>query len=64
MNRILAVGLVSVLSACGGGGSVGPYVTGIQGKTLHYGQSAIINVTGKYMRSGTHAGALTQCGFD
>ena len=66
MNRILAVGLISLLSACGGGDGIGPYVTGIQGKSLFYGQSAVIYVSGKYMRSDMLAdtGTCTNPTFD
>jgi cyclophilin family peptidyl-prolyl cis-trans isomerase len=39
-----------LLSACGGGDSVQPAVSQIQATTLRYGQSAVIQLAGKYMR--------------
>jgi len=51
-NRILIAGLAALLSACGGGGSdIAPSVSQIQAKSLRYGQSAVIYVAGKYLRS-------------
>jgi cyclophilin family peptidyl-prolyl cis-trans isomerase len=52
LNRILAIGLVSLLTACGGGGSdFSPIVTQIRAKSLGYGQTAVIYVAGLYMRN-------------
>ena len=43
--------LVTLLSACGGGADFAPIVTQIQARSLLYGQSAVINLAGKYMRN-------------
>ena len=48
---LITLALGAMLSGCGGGDGIGPYVTGIQGKSLLYGQSAVIYVSGKYLRS-------------
>lgn len=39
------------LSAAGGGSDFAPIVTTIQARSLRYGQSAVIDVAGKYMRN-------------
>lgn len=55
LKRILLTGFVSLLGACGGGGDsgsdLGPIITQIQVQSLRYGQSAVINIAGKYMRN-------------
>jgi peptidyl-prolyl cis-trans isomerase A (cyclophilin A) len=49
---ILTAGLVTLLSACGGGGSdFSPIVTQIQANSLRYGQTAVIYVAGQFMRN-------------
>jgi peptidyl-prolyl cis-trans isomerase A (cyclophilin A) len=47
---LMIFGLGAMLSGCGGGADVGPYVTGIQVNTLRYGQTAVLYLAGKYMR--------------
>lgn len=51
LKRILIIALASILSACGGGSGVGPFVSQIQATSLRYGQTASILVAGQYMRS-------------
>lgn len=53
MQKIIFLScLVSLLSACGGGGSpFEPVVTQIKAQSLRYGQSAVIDIAGLYMRS-------------
>lgn len=59
-KRILIIGLAALLNACGGGtGGVGPSISQIQVKSLKYGQSAVIYVAGKYMRSDMIADTAT-----
>ena len=50
--KLTALGLVTLLGACGGGGSVDmdPSVSQIQAQTLRYGQAATIRVGGRYLR--------------
>lgn len=51
-KTFLATGLVTLLSACGGGGSnFEPIVTQIQANSLRYGQTAVIYVAGKFLRN-------------
>jgi peptidyl-prolyl cis-trans isomerase A (cyclophilin A) len=53
-TRILIVGLVALLNACGGGSSDGgaaPSISQIQVQSMKYGQTASIFVVGKYLRS-------------
>ena len=53
-KKILITGLVTLLSACGGGDSgadLGPVITGLQAQTLRYGQTAVIDIAGNYMRN-------------
>jgi len=51
-KTILITGLVALLTACGGGGSgFEPIVHQIQAKSLRYGQSAVIDIAGKFMRN-------------
>lgn len=47
----LIVSLSLGLTACGGGGGASPSVSQVQAKTLRYGQTATIQVAGKYLRS-------------
>jgi hypothetical protein len=47
----LIVGLSLGLTACGGGGGASPSVSQVQAKTLRYGQTATIQVAGKYLRN-------------
>jgi len=49
-NRLLALCLSTLLSACGGGSGLDPIVTQIQAQSLQYGKSATIYVAGKFMR--------------
>jgi len=52
LKNILMLGLAAILTACGGGGSdIAPSVSQIQAQSLQYGQTAVIYVAGKYMRS-------------
>ena len=50
-KKLLISCLVVLLSACGGGSDFAPIVTTIQARSLRYGQSAVIDVAGKYMRN-------------
>jgi cyclophilin family peptidyl-prolyl cis-trans isomerase len=52
-KRLLITSLVTLFSACGGGGDndFQPIVTQIQAQSLRYGQSATIKVAGNYLRS-------------
>jgi cyclophilin family peptidyl-prolyl cis-trans isomerase len=47
----LIVSLSLGFTACGGGGGASPSVSQVQAKTLRYGQTATIQVAGKYLRS-------------
>lgn len=52
MSKTLLIScLVTLLNACGGGADFAPIVTQIQARSLLYGQSAVINLAGKYMRN-------------
>ncbi len=51
-NFVLLSCVVSVLTACGGGGSsFEPVVAQIRVQSLRYGQSAVIDVVGKFLRN-------------
>ena len=47
----LVIGLLLLLTGCGGGGGAKPTVSQLQASTLRYGQTAVVQVAGKYMRS-------------
>lgn len=47
---LLCLGLLLLLSSCGGDG-IQPSVSQLQATSLRYGQTAVIQVAGKYMRS-------------
>ena len=47
----LAIGLLLLLTGCGGGGGAKPTVSQLQASTLRYGQTAVVQVAGKYMRN-------------
>ena len=51
LNRLLAIGLIALLSACGGGAEMEPAISQIQAQSLRYNQTATIRVGGKYLRS-------------
>ena len=51
LKNILSIGLVALLSACGGGDGFEPIVTQIRANDLRYGQTANISVAGKFMRN-------------
>lgn len=44
-------GVLLLLAGCGGGDGIQPAVSQLQATTLRYGQAAVIQVAGKYMRS-------------
>ena len=50
LTKILLTGLITLLSACGGGG-FDPIVTQIQAQSLRYGQTATIDIAGKFLRN-------------
>ena len=50
LKKFLLTGLVSLLSACGGGDFV-PTVTQMKAQSLRYGHSAVIDIAGLYLRS-------------
>ncbi len=52
-SKILIIALATLLSACGGGSGsdVSPAVSQIQVQSLKYGQTATLNIAGRYMRS-------------
>ena len=50
-NFVLLSCLVSLLTACGGGSSFEPVVSQIRVQSLRYGQSAVIDVAGKFLRN-------------
>ena len=49
--KIIQLGLMLLLAACGGGDGVQPAVSQLQASTLRYGQTAVIQVAGKYLRN-------------
>ena len=52
LTTFIKLGLLLLLTACGGGGEgVKPAVSQLQATTLRYGQAAVVQVAGKYMRS-------------
>lgn len=40
-----------LLSACGGGSDFAPIITAVQARSVRYGQPAVIDIAGKYMRN-------------
>lgn len=52
-KTFLLTSLLALLTACGGGGDSGitPMVSEVQGQSLRYGQTAVINVAGQYLRN-------------
>jgi len=51
LKILLPIGLMALLTACGGGDGLEPFVSQIQANSLRYGQTANISVAGKYMRN-------------
>ena len=47
----LAIGMLLFLTGCGGGSDAKPTVSQLQASTLRYGQTAVVQVAGKYMRN-------------
>ena len=52
LKKLLPIGLLVLLNACGGGGGaeMEPAISQIQAQSLRYGQTATIRVGGKYLR--------------
>lgn len=51
LKKLLPIGLLALLSACGGGTEMEPSISQIQAQSLRYSQTATIRVGGKYLRS-------------
>ena len=50
LKKLLPIGLIALLSACGGGTEMEPAISQIQAQSLRYSQTATIRVGGKYLR--------------
>ncbi len=54
-KKLLLIGLLALLTACGGGSDIAPVITTLQAQSLRYGQTAVIYVGGQFLRSDMQA---------